>query len=282
MAFFGDVDAIGIVERHIQEVRSLEDKEARKLMRRYKEVRQDLRDRLDAVSGDTFTAQQLRGTLVQVEAAILSMKQALKEGMTESANVLGNRGVENLLSEIRRFQKEFRGAVTPVNLNAQLVMNEATNFRLAQYESSLDAYGADLIAGITQRLSEAALAGASLPQTVRGLGQFFLGEEWKLMRIARTELHGVYNLAKQRGMLDAREEFIPGLKKTLIHPMDSRTGEDSKALAKSNPIVDIDKPFVFKWRGEERRFMTPPDRPNDRAILVPYHSEWDSEEAVAV
>lgn len=59
--------------------------------------------------------------------------------------------------------------------------------------------------------------------------------------------------------------------------MDARTGQDSVALAKRNPIIDIDKPFVQKFGKQEYVFMYPPNRPNDRAILVPYRASYDND-----
>jgi len=67
---------------------------------------------------------------------------------------------------------------------------------------------------------------------------------------------------------------MPDLMKTLMHPIDKRTGDDSKLAARLRLVVPIDEPFVYKWNGETREFMAPPDRPNDRAILVPYSTSW--------
>ena len=92
--------------------------------------------------------------------------------------------------------------------------------------------------------------------------------------IARTELHNAYNLGKMRGM-EETEEDIPDLQKALFHPMDSRTGKDSKYAASKDLVADLDKPFRYKWNGEWREFMNPPDRPNDRSILIPYRKSWE-------
>ena len=70
------------------------------------------------------------------------------------------------------------------------------------------------------------------------------------------------------------EGTIPDLKKTLYHPMDKRTGEDSKWLNKNNLIIPVDEPFKYTWNGQVREYMAPPDRPNDRSILIPYRESW--------
>ncbi len=80
-----------------------------------------------------------------------------------------------------------------------------------------------------------------------------------------------------KGMGEIQDETIPDLQKTLIHPMDLRTGADSQYAASLHLVADIDEPFRYRWKGVEREFMAPPDRPNDRAILVPYRAAWNEQ-----
>jgi hypothetical protein len=275
MDFFEEVDGLGIVEQHIQGVLKLEAAKAKLMLRRYREVRQELRDRLSRTRADTFTAQQMRGVLAQVEGAIIAMNSSLKGEMETAANELALEGVEDLVSEIERFDEHFTGAVVPINLNAQVAALETSNFLLTKYSSSIDAYGEDLIRQITGNLTQSALMQQPYGNMIRDLSNFFEGEQWKLERIARTELHNVYNLGKMNGMGELiSQDIVPDLMKTLIHPMDARTAEDSKLAARLDLIVPVDAPFEYRWKGEIRRFMAPPDRPNDRAILVPYRKAW--------
>ncbi len=275
MGFFDEVDSIGIAEDHILSVVKLEDKEARALLQRYREVRQELRDRLDTLRGDTFTAQQLRGTLLQVDLAIDAMSKGLRDGMGNATQQLSIVGVENLLKEIKTFEDRFTGAVVPINLNAALIASDTANFLLNQKEASIDAYSESIRAGITNSLTNAVIEQKPLSTVVRELGQYFQGEEWRLERIARTELHNVYSQGKLSTMRELRDSgSVDDLEKALVHPLDKRTGEDSKYLAKLNPIIPIDEYFEYRWAGKKRRFLVPPDRPNDRAILVPYREEW--------
>ena len=76
-----------------------------------------------------------------------------------------------------------------------------------------------------------------------------------------------------------QKQHFPDMMKRLFHHMDKRTADDSKQLAELDPAVPLNKPFVFKYkRGlktEVRRFMVPPDRPNDRATLIPFRKQWE-------
>jgi hypothetical protein len=188
---------------------------------------------------------------------------------------MGEFSAKNLTKEIKRFEKEFTGAEVPLNLDAAVVASKTSNFLFERHESSLESYSKALRQDFAMELTEAVLIGKTNSEIVMELGQKFKGEEWKLQRIARTELHNVYNISKINNMVELKESGdIPDLMKTLFHPMDDRTAKDSKALNSKNPKIPIEEPFKFKWKDEERIFMAPPDRPNDRAILLPYRPDW--------
>lgn len=274
MGFFEEVDASGIVERHIQEVLRLEEAESLVLLKRYREVRQELRDRLDRVQGDTFTAQQLRGVLAQVDGAIIAMNISLVGGMKEKAAIFARHGVDDSINEIQKFEEMFTGAVAPINIDRLLVASNTENFLFNQYESSISAYSEGLRSTLAMNLTNESLMESPYSTVIRKLGAFFQGEEWKLQRIARSELHNVYSLAKTNGLIQARDNVLPDLKKTLFHPMDSRTGEDSKYSDRLKLIANLDEPFSYMWKGKKRTFFTI-DRPNDRQIVVPYREAWD-------
>lgn len=278
-AFFEDPLVEDVVEGTIQRVESLEEKQQRRLLRIFRNVRQQLQDRLLTIPEGTFTEQQLNVTLVQITAAIEAIKRKLKGEMVDSAEILSVRGVEDLVREIERFSKKFEGSIQPINIDVARIASDSQTFLVNKYDASLDAYGEDLRSQITQNIMNAMIMRDTSQRTVSGLvadvGRFFVGEEWKLNRIVRTEMHNIYNYSKMNGMLNVQETTLPDLKKSLMHPMDKRTGADSKKLARENPVVDIDEPFRFKWKGQERVFMFPPDRPNDRAILVPFRETWE-------
>lgn len=278
MNFFEDETVQDLIQGNIEKLDNLEEKSAQKLLKSLRAVRTQLMDRLMTIPPGTFTEQQLNVTLVQVDTAIQAINKTLKDEMFEIGDLFAKRGLSDLVKEVQRMDKHFTGSITPINMDAILLANDTQNFLVNKYDASLDAYSADLRAQITGQIMNSLIARDSTRRTVSQLvssvGQFFLGEEWKLTRIVRTEMHGVYNYSKINGMKDLQQDELPDLMKTLMHPMDSRTGQDSKALAQDNPIIPIDEPFKFKWHGKVRIFQSPPDRPNDRSVLVPYRRVW--------
>lgn len=281
MGFFDRVDAIGIAEKHIQKVFKLEDAESRALIREYKNIRQDLRDRLSSVREGSFDAQKMRLVLAQVESAINAQSREMKSGIKDSGAKLSLDGVEDLIAEYQRFESEFDSTPTGINVNAAAIASDASNLMISKYDASVDSYSADQKARIASILTQAVVEGVPYSKVVDQLSKYQLGEEWKIQRLARTELHNIYAQGKLTGMREMRDTTVPDLQKALMHPLDARTGDDSKYLAKLNPIMDIDEPFSYKWNGQKRTFMAPPDRPNDRAILIPYREEWGSDNGAA-
>lgn len=281
--FFTDTTVTDLVQSNIEIVDSLEEQQQKKILKIFRKTRQELQDRLLTIPEGTFTEQQMRVTLVQVEAAIQAIVRDLKTGMVDSGEIMATAGITHLVKEIEKMSKYFEGSVTPINMRAILVATDPNTFLLNKYQASLDAYGADLRSQITTNIVQSLAMRETQDRTVSRLvsdtNRFFLGEEWKLNRIVRTEMANVYNFSKMQGMGEVKDQTIPDLKKALMHPMDKRTGEDSKELARENPVVDIDEPFRFKWKGQVRVFQFPPDRPNDRSILVPYREEWGKQAA---
>lgn len=278
MSFFQDETVQDIVQTNIERLSTMEEKQAQKLLKSLREVRTELMSRLATIPEGTFSEQQLNVTLVQVQTAIDAINRKLKDEMFDAGTLFAERGVNDLVTEINRMNKKFSGSIIPLNLDAIMLATDTQNFLVNKYDASIDAYSADLRAQITGQLLNSLIARDTTQRTVSQLvgsvGKFFAGEEWKLTRIARTEFHGAYNYSKINGMIEVRDETLPDLMKTLMHPMDKRTGEDSKALAQENPIIPIDEPFVQNYNGKKFIFMAPPNRPNDRAVLLPYRKVW--------
>ena len=274
MEFFDRDIVPEVALAHIDQIVALEEAEVIRIMKLYKGVRQELRDRLDLLPKDRFTAQQMRGTLLQIELAIQEMNRILSQEVSTGAQKAAEKSIEHLIKEINLYDKEFTGAITPINIDALRIATETQNFLFNRYEASLKSYGESLRAQFARMITEGIAQEQTSSQLVSDIGKMFMGEEWKLHRIVRTELHNVYNTGKIDGMKEVRDSDLPDLMKTLFHPMDKRTANDSHKLKQKNPIIPIEEPFRFTWGGKERVFMAPPDRPNDRAILIPYRKAW--------
>lgn len=279
--FFEDIDSLKIVERHIRRAVGLEVHQAQLLVKNYIQARKDIVDRLKSVTSGTFTEAQLKTTMLQLDTIIRGLSVRVGNEINFSSENLSEQGYEDLFKEVNTFREKFQGISTDIPLSAIITSLRPENLLINQFQSSIQNYNQSLRAEIQRVLTQSVIQKKTAYQAIDEINLTMKNEEWKVARIVRTELHQIYNVSKMNGMVDIAKKTIPKLKKTLIHPMDTRTGKDSKILAKLSPIIDVGQPFKYSFRqGKKiitREFMTPPDRPNDRAILIPYAPEWDKE-----
>ena len=104
----------------------------------------------------------------------------------------------------------------------------------------------------------------------------FEGERWQSERIVRTESHYAHQSAKHRSIELTAKVLDEPLWKRLIETFDDRTGDDSFLL--HGQTVPADKPFRWKHKKQGRwivtDFMHPPNRPNDRGVMIPWDPTW--------
>lgn len=245
---------------------------------------------------DKFTAQQIRQVIMQLDAALVELNGSIFERIAEATGTLSERGVTDLVRETQAMSKHFTGSIVPLNIDAALIASDPKNLLLNNYSASIREYSAGLRNQIGQGLAEMIVEPTPLATVVERIGEFFGREEWKVLRIARTELHNIYSSSKIAGLRAVGQDALPGIKKTLYHPRDSRTDQDSLFLIRnaSKMVKDVDEPFEYWWKSGSKKkpgrgsftgpegggrwyhrvFMSPPDRPNDRSILIPFHPDW--------
>jgi len=272
--FFDEVDAMDIMEQHASDVIDLENTQAADILKTYQRVAGRLRARLNALPPESFSAQQTRVVLLQLEAAIGALDRELTSKINRSTELLSDRAVSHLVAEVDKFSQVFTGSVQPLDIDAVAVATQTKDRLFNRYQTSINTYSTTLRNRIATELQDAVIARETPEQVINRLSGTFVGEAWQLRRIVRTELHGIYSNAKLLSLQESRGEGMPKLKKTLYHPMDSRTGKDSMYAERLNLIAELEEPFKYRWKNRERIFMYPPDRPNDRSILIPYDPTW--------
>jgi len=273
MSFFEDIDEIDVLESHASALFELEKQEAITILKIFKRVANRLAVRL-AFGADTPLEQAVNFTLLQVNAGINAIESSLTDTVSASSEAVAQLASNHLLKEIGAFQQRFgRLPSPPININVLKVASQSKNFLFNQYKSSIKTYSQSLRTKMAQGLQDAIVESVEPDAIVKRMIGFFGREEWRLRRIVRTEMHNIYGTANQFGMQDVQAQFLPDLKKTLYHPMDARTSEDSLYARSLNLVVDIDEPFRYQWKGKWRVFFAV-DRPNDRSIVIPYRPSW--------
>jgi len=249
--------------------------ESERFKKIYASAMKSLNLQISTMSGEgTMDEARLRLLRAQLEAAFKGIEKRNLKEMREAARMMLRQASEDAEVEVNQFEKYFLGVHQRIPWRAIKISLKKNTFLINNFASSLESYDASVRAQMEKSLSESLIKRNSYRQAKLDL-QLQLGQiqEWKLGRIVRTELHNLYGMSKTMALGETKDAYLPDLKKALFHPMDSRTGDDSKKADDMNLVAEIDEPFRYTWKGEERVFMTS-DRPQDRAIIIPYRARW--------
>jgi len=288
----GSINAI--LELQTKQLRGLaEGGSIRRLRSTYQDAQRDLEDRLKALKrkggDDTFTAQHLRMTLVQVKAALHDFTKEFGAQLQQDSNAARTLSQRHLTNAITGMEKKYRG-LAPVLQAEQAgvfrrIYKDVEPSLLNRHRKSLEFYSAPVVTKIRDALAHSTLIGDTMDQAVdriTGTDGVFEDQRWRAERIARTETAFAYGLTKQKSMEGLRDSDFPRMQKKLIATFDNRTGEDSKEL--HGQTVDVDKPFIWKVKNSKGiivrtvEYMYPPNRPNDREVVIPWMSDWKETE----
>lgn len=250
----------------------------------------ELRGKLSAVGStkeddEPFTIMRLRATLAQVRDVVSSLKHGMKGELVRTGKETAEAESAELLEYLNRAEKRFKGISTQaLGLDQARVVDRA----VAGAESSvlrrietdpnhrgnpgvLDRYGGNVIQNFEETLQMRLVTRAPWADVREQITRSspFLRQapaHWA-ERITRTEVMHANNTAALE-TIKAADEELDGMCKILSCTFDGRTGADSVAV--HGQIRRVSEPFE-SWNGS---FQAPPDRPNDRASVVPHREGW--------
>jgi hypothetical protein len=263
-----------------------------RMRRLFAESRLELQDKLRAVvragRGKTFTAHHLRLVLAQVSDSAAGFEADLGEHLARTGRTAAVLAPRHLTDMVSRMEARYGAHVTPVVQARQAAVvagahRDVMPSLLDRYRTSVRTWGRPTIARIREQLARSIVQGEGVDEATRRVsdaGGLYEGERWRAERIVRTELSYSYGAAKQRSMESLRTQ-VPKLQKRLVATFDDRTGEDSKEL--NGQTVEVHQPFLWHVKdskghptGKVVRYMQPPNRPNDREVVVPWQEGWGS------
>ena len=271
-----------IIKLHLIGVSALDAETARKLLPQLDKVELQLRQEMDRFSTDQFSYVQRQQTIKSINKSIIQMEKLILDEMKDRGQDYFDFGIKQAEEEVSYFNAD-SGLVTPSISKDKLSLKQ-NSFLINNMEASINTYGAGVRTMVSNALTQAILAGKTGYEVTLKLSQFVKIKKYRIMRIARTEMHKIYNNSKLLSYGEFKEQHFPDMMKRLFHPMDHRTADDSKQLKQLDPAVPLGKPFTFVYkrrlkngqiRTEKRIFQSPPDRPNDRATVLPYRKRWE-------
>ena len=269
-----------LVEKHgVAPTRKLLEKAAKDLERRILAKQALLTD-----PEDSFSYVQLRVLLHHVREVLRPLQSGMKTVLTSNAKTIAEASASGALQYLKAAEKKFTGINKPLATPEAMILDASVDAArgslLRRIASDPDHPGQP---GVLARYSAGVLSDFEKTLQLRVLAQtpwgnvrdklveqspFLQGKpaHWA-ERIARNECMFVANVANHTAIEQAAEQF-DDMVKILFCPMDSRTGSDS--IAVHGQVRRISQPFDT-WFGPR---MNPPDRPNDRATVLPARLSW--------
>jgi len=242
----------------------------------------------------SFTARHLEVTLAQVRDVTKTLTSNMRDVLLDQAKSGADLATQNLVKYMNAADTEFKGiGATPLALQESMLLDRAyagarssVLNRLASGDPQaadentdehpakagiLARYGAATIEHFEGVLQTGMLAGKSVADMRDELTSAspFLQQApafWA-ERVVRTETMGVYNRANWES-IRAADDDLGDMVKILCMTDDERTGWDSYQVHGQIRLPDE----AFEWR--DGMYQHPPNRPNDREIVVPHRISW--------
>jgi hypothetical protein len=252
------------------------------------EAANELRQMLSSVNAPdegTFTGAQMRATLAQLEDVISNLTEDLGKEIVRGGRTAARESVLNTSEYLGRVDRAHKGlgeqglAIKEASmLDYATKATESTIIRrLSSLPDDPDGlgvlarYGLSTIQDFEQVMQKGLLMKKSWSEMRDELvtkSPFLQGSPMSWAeRILRTEIMGAYNRSGWETMRYADEE-LGDMVKILAATFDDRTGSDSIAL--HGQIRKVEQAFDW-WGG---KYMHPPNRPNDREVVVPHRIAW--------
>ncbi len=267
---------------------------AAKLKGVYDQAQADVIRRLEALGrgSSTFTAHHLRMMAIQIRQGQMRMAAKLADELGDLTKEVQIESLNTLIKSVVKLEKRFTGAAPemPVEEVARFkgVIDKKKTSLMRMHQTSMSHYGARMVGKMENELAVSLAAGETLDGAVGRVHEVAGGEFWQAERIARTESAWAYNATHADGIV-AIAKHMPDLWQRWTElvsddgqKLDPRVGEDSVAL--HGQVCKPGKKFVMPPTTPDGRIVSrslvgqswefPPNRPNCRAVLVPWKPGW--------
>jgi len=234
---------------------------------------------------DSYSAVQTSLALDQVRDVLRGLRQGLGNVVLDAGDIAAEQSASGTLDYIQNAEARFRGSARPLALSEAAIVDQAVSGtqssmlrRLASdpkhpaSKGILDRYGDAVVGHFEDVLQQRLIQRTPWEEVKKQLVEkspFLQGApaHWA-ERIVRTETMYANNRASAEAMQATNAAIGGDMLKILCATFDDRTGADS--IAVHGQIRRMEEPFDT-WYGA---FMHPPDRPNDREVVVPHRASW--------
>lgn len=241
----------------------------------------------------TIQGQQLALAQLKQGQAMLARRMAGELGdLTAEAQ---QEALGSLADDLRALDSTLAGAPLPIEEVARFqgIVGDQRSILRKMHEEGAASYSAAVVGAVEAALSKTLLQGGTTGEAIDAVMEVQDSEWWRAERIVRTETAFAYNAARADG-IEEMTEVLPDIMQRWTElvsddgqPMDDRVGKDSVAL--HGQVSEPGGRFVMPEDAEDeteegqgkiaedmlgRSWLHPPNRPNDRAVILPWRREW--------
>lgn len=252
-------------------------------------AQKDLEFRLEKASSsrgpgmDSFTVTDLKMTLAQVKDVLRTTRRGMKGAIVDTGKEAARAAAGGVIQYLQASEQQFKGIHRRLPLREGFLFDRAVagtdSSLLHRLEADpvrgpgiLDRYGDNVVQNFEHTLQQRFIAQTPWADVRKQLVEKspFLQQapaHWA-ERIVRTEVMGAHGRASWETLRTADAELGGGTVKILSATFDDRTGSDSYAV--HGQIRRPEEAFAW-WGGS---YQHPPNRPNDREVVVPHRIDW--------
>lgn len=273
--------------------RILDRRSATDLKRFYDRAQDELTRKLAASvrlgKGESMSALQMQQLLAQVREAQARIAESVANGFTPIIRDTQADGVRQAASTIRALEEKFTGATVRLPLEEaatfQGILGKRSTSLIKANERSFARYGARVTQQVENELALSLATGETPLEAIDRVRAVADNQWWQAERIVRTEGAYAFNAAHADSISEAQGTLPDLMNRWSEHvddatgaPLDARVAEDSLVL--HGQVVPVGANFVMPPdpRVEAKRwnqtYAQPPNRPNDRAVLLPWRPRW--------
>lgn len=234
------------------------------------------RDLARAAPG-SWSAAMAASTLAQLAQATRGLTEKQLRLLRRALPAIAKVAQSDLVEYLTKLDEQFLGTARPLRWDTLEWLKgygrPLLRSRLRVYQDSFARYGASAVAAIENELARTVLIGAPWTDARKAVMSIVRdqvgGRQWMVDRIVRNEVSTIYNSTTMAALLEEDEPDDPMLKK-LVALWDNVTAKDSKILhGQTRRVREL---FTDVVNG--RQFDAPPNRPNDREIVIGWRKSY--------
>ncbi len=243
-------------------------------------LRRQFTGKLKQPAGERANYQQLAGI---VEAKMRDVSTRLVSEMEQSTRGTLAESAQALATFVHRVQGG-SSVLDDEVVMARVMSAQRKALEAARSESIVRLTGG-IYGALRARVDKEVAGEATMGQAISAIGEELDQQWWRVERLVRTEVSGAFNRAHAAGiealhgadsaMRMRWTEHVDDLTHT---PMDARVGKDSLVLhgqvALPGKMFHMPNDSRTPKGMAGKSWASPPNRPNDRAVLLPWKAGW--------